>query len=45
MASIHGRGLRKRRDEKPALVHQIALMERALQLCIALDLPALPEVD
>ena len=45
MASIHGRGLRKRRDDKPALAHQIALMERALQLCIALDLPGLPDVD
>ena len=45
MASIHGRGLRKRRTDKPVLEKQIALMERALQLCIALDLPGLPDVD
>ena len=45
MASIHGRGLRKRRTDKPVIEKQIALMERALQLCIALDLPGLPDVD
>ena len=35
LGSIHGRGLRKRRDDKPVFVQQIAAMERALQLCLA----------
>lgn len=45
LATIYGRGLRKRRTDKPVIEKQIALMERALQLCIALDLPGLPAVE
>lgn len=45
LGSIHGRGLRKRRDEKPVFVQQIAAMERALQLCLALGLTELPAIE
>lgn len=45
LATIYGRGLRKRRDDKPVFAQQLQMMERALQLCIALDLPGLPDVD
>jgi len=45
LATIYGRGLRKRRDDKPAFAQQIAMMREALQLCIALDLPGLPDID
>ena len=45
LGSIHGRGLRKRRDEKPVFVQQIAAMERALQLCLALGLSELPALE
>jgi Rha family phage regulatory protein len=44
LATIYGRGLRKRRDEKPVFAQQIAMMREALQLCIALDLPGLPDI-
>lgn len=45
LATIYGRGLRKRRDDKPVFATQIAMMREALQLCIALDLPGLPDID
>jgi Rha family phage regulatory protein len=45
LASIYGRGLRKRRDEKPVFAQQVAMMERAMQLCIALNLPGLPDIE
>jgi Rha family phage regulatory protein len=45
LATIYGRGLRKRRDDKPVFAQQIAMMREALQLCIALDLPGLPDID
>jgi hypothetical protein len=44
LATICGRGLRKRRDDKPVFAQQIAMMREALQLCIALDLPGLPDI-
>ncbi|MEN9489560.1 MAG: hypothetical protein RJA63_9 [Pseudomonadota bacterium] len=45
LATIYGRGLRKRRDDKPVFAQQIEMMERALQLCLALNLPGLPDID
>lgn len=45
LATIYGRGLRKRRDDKPVFAQQIAMMREALQLCIALDLPGLPDIE
>lgn len=44
LATIYGRGLRKRRDDKPVFAQQIEMMERALQLCLALNLPGLPDI-
>lgn len=44
LATIYGRGLRKRRDDKPVFARQIEMMERALQLCLALNLPGLPDI-
>ena len=45
LASIYGRGLRKRRDEKPVFERQLAKLERAMQLCLMLGLDGLPDVD
>lgn len=45
LASQAGRIMRQRRDEKPRLAQQVALMERAMQLCLALGLDTLPEID
>lgn len=45
LASIYGKGLRKRRDDKPVFAQQITMMREALQLCIALGLPGLPEIE
>lgn len=44
LATIYGRGLRKRLDDKPVFAQQIEMMERALQLCLALNLPGLPDI-
>ena len=45
LATIYGRGLRKRRDEKPVFERQLAKLERAMQLCLMLGLDGLPDVD
>lgn len=45
LASQAGRVMRQRRDEKPRLAQQVALMERAMQLCLALGLDSLPEIE
>lgn len=45
LASIYGRGLRKRRDEKPVFARQLEQIERAMQICLFLGLDGLPDVD
>ena len=45
LATIYGRGLRKRRDDKPVFARQLAKLERAMQLCLMLGLDGLPDVD
>jgi len=45
LASICGRGLRKRRDEKPVFAQQLAQIERAMQICLFLGLDGLPDID
>lgn len=45
LATIYGRGLRKRRDEKPVFARQMEQIERAMQICLFLGLDGLPDVD
>lgn len=45
LASIYGRGLRKRRDDKPVFAQQLAQIERAMQICLFLGLDGLPDID
>jgi Rha family phage regulatory protein len=45
LATIYGRGLRKRRDDKPVFARQLEQLERAMQICLFLGLDGLPDVD
>lgn len=45
LATIYGRGLRKRRDDKPVFAQQLAQIERAMQICLFLGLDGLPDID
>ena len=45
LATIYGRGLRKRRDDKPVFARQMEQIERAMQICLFLGLDGLPDVD
>ena len=45
LATIYGRGLRKRRDDKPVFARQMEQIERAMQICLFLGLDGLPEIE
>ena len=45
LATIYGRGLRKRRDDKPVFARQMEQIERAMQICLFLGLDGLPDID